>query len=105
MSGVVDLANDLSPKQWHGSKTIGASAVMIFPAHYPIMKGVQLKAGPDNTDVIYIGSSLSVTADTDSDHDGFPLQAGEGLFVPCEQMTDLTAIAGAADQKLFWFAT
>lgn len=105
MAGVVDLANDLSPKQWHGSKTIGTTAVAIFSAHYPIMKGVQLKAGPDNTDVVYIGSGSSVTADTDADHDGLPLQAGEGLFVPCEQMTNLYAIAGAADQKLFWFAT
>lgn len=105
MAGATDIGKDLSPKQWNGSKTVGTSAVAVFSAHYPILKGVQLKADPDNSDVIYIGSGLSVTAGTDGDHDGLPLQAGEGLFVPAANMTTITAIAGAASQKLFWYAT
>jgi len=101
---VVELAEDLSPVLTTGKKTIGGTAVQLFPNGLKTVKGVQFKASSGNGDTIYIGGHPSVTAGTDDDWDGMFIDASEGLFVPCKDASKLYAIAGAAAQVLYWMA-
>lgn len=94
----VNIAQDLGSSLKVGSTTVGTSAVQVIPANYSVLKGVQLKAHPDNTDPIFIGTN------TVSSASGFPLSASEGLFVPIEDLSKIYAIAGAANQDLRWAA-
>jgi hypothetical protein len=86
----------------HGAKTVGAAAVQILATAAPLSAGVQIKASDTNTGIVYIGDTSSVTANTADATDGFPLSAGQGLFVPIDDVTRLYAIASAAGQKLFY---
>jgi len=101
---VVSINKDLSSFSYHGKKTFGTTATQLLEQDYPITKGIQLKAASTNTHTIHIGSTLIVTAGTNDSLDGFPLSAGEGLFVPCVKTSSIYCIASAAGQKLFWFA-
>lgn len=85
----------------HFSKgSIGATAVQLSSSATRCFKGVQIKADPANTGVVYIGKS-DVTANTAAATDGYPLAAGEELFVPTDLLSTVYAIGSAAGQKVF----
>jgi len=96
-----NLHYDVVDTIYHGRTVIGTSATQIITLMPDAIKGVQLKAGPTNTGVIYVGVS-GVTAATAVGTDGTPLSAGEGLFVPIKDVTLLYAIASAPAQDLYW---
>jgi hypothetical protein len=62
-------------------------------ADRPLTRGVQLKAMPTNTDVIYIGN-----ADVNSQN-GFVLQAGDSVLIPVEKMEWIYTVA-PSNQRL-----
>jgi hypothetical protein len=79
--------------------TVGTTAAAIAGAFYPCKRGVGLKADPSNSGTIYVGPS-DVTAGTTAATDGWPLAAGEELFLPLDDPRALYAIATAANQQL-----
>jgi hypothetical protein len=87
-----------------GRKTVGTSAVQIYDANsYEVADhGIQVYAADDNADRVYVGSNNSVTADSNDDTDGFPLDAGNSILVPIRRPLDLWAISGTAGQKVWW---
>jgi hypothetical protein len=86
----------------HGRKSsIGTSAVPLVAASVRAAKGVQVKAAPTNTGIVYVGNS-DVTADASDATDGFPLEAGDGLFVPVDDASKVYLIGSAAGQKVFY---
>lgn len=88
----------------HGRKSsVGTSAVPLIATPYRAAKGVQLKADAANSSTVYVGNA-DVTADAADGTDGFPLSAGEGLFVPVDDASKVYLRAGASGQKVFWFA-
>jgi hypothetical protein len=88
----------------HGRKSsVGTSAVQVASTSYRAAKGVQIKADAANSAVVYVGNS-DLTADTADATDGFPLAAGEGLFVPVDDVNKIYVRGGASGQKVFWFA-
>jgi hypothetical protein len=88
---------------YHGRTVMGTSAAVMTSVNLPdAVKGVQLKAGPSNTGIIYVGN-VGVTAGSAVSTDGMPLSAGEGLFIPVKDITLIYAIASAATQDLYWF--
>lgn len=80
---------------------VGASAVQITSAVTHCQDGVQLKAADTNTGIVYVGAS-TVTANAADATDGFPLSAGQGLFVPITDASLIYVIASAAAQSVFW---
>jgi hypothetical protein len=88
----------------HGRKSsVGTTAVQLSATAYRATKGVQLKADAANSSTVYVGNA-DLTADTADATDGFPLAAGEGLFVPVDDVSKVYVRGGAAGQKVFWFA-
>lgn len=87
----------------HGAKSgIGASAVQLVSALTAVNRGVQIKAAAANTGKVYVGNS-DVTAGSADSTDGFELSAGQGLFVPTHDVSNVWVVGSAADQKVFWF--
>jgi hypothetical protein len=89
---------------FHGSKVVGTTAVQMVAADttMDLIKGVLVKADSTNTDPVYVGSQ-NVTADGDESNSGFPLAAGESIFIPTESI-NLWVISSAVTQKVFWIA-
>ncbi|RIK72110.1 MAG: hypothetical protein DCC68_26775 [Planctomycetota bacterium] len=79
--------------------TVGTTAAAIASAFYPCKRGVGLKADVGNSGTIYIGPS-DVTAGTTAATDGWPLAAGEELFLPLDDPRAVFAVASAASQQL-----
>lgn len=89
----------------HGSKSsIGATAVALSSAAITAFKGVLIKAAPNNSGIVYVGNSDAVTADGADGTTGFPLAAGESLFVEKEAAGSVYLIGSATGQKVFFIA-
>ncbi len=80
--------------------TVGTSAAAITTSEWNCRRGVGLKAAADNSGTIYVGNA-DVTPGDAAATDGWPLAAGEELFLPLDDPTSVHAIASAADQELF----
>lgn len=105
MSNQVDVASDTSDTFYTGSQTIGTTPVQFNRnGAQNINRGVQFKAASGNAGSVYIGKA-SVTADTDPERDGFPIDANQGQFVPVSDVDQIYLLASEAGQKIFWMAT
>jgi hypothetical protein len=80
---------------------IGATAVRLTTTSLHATRGVQLKAAATNTGTLYVGNS-DVTAGTVEATDGFPLTAGEALFVPVDDPSKVYLIGSAAGQAVHY---
>jgi len=98
MSSVVHIGQDLATTFYTGQVLVGTTIVQVVAQPIDIMKGVQLKAASSNAGTIYIGR------DTVSSTTGFPLLAGESVFISVEDVTKIKAIASEASQGLSWLA-
>jgi hypothetical protein len=78
---------------------VGTTAAAITSTAFACKRGVGLKAAPANTGTIYVGPA-DVTAGTTPATDGWPLAAGEEIFVPLDDPRSVYAIASAANQQL-----
>lgn len=104
MGKPVDIGADLSPRFSTGSKAVGVAAIQLFPVPFKVLKGVQLKADTTNTGIIYVGSNSGVTAAAADETDGFPISAGEGVFIATEDISKIYVIASLAAQEIYWLA-
>jgi len=96
------LGDDTVHRFDHGRKSaIGTTAVALVSASRPATRGVQLKAAADNTEAVYVGNS-DVTADSADATDGFPLAAGEGLFLAIDDASKVFLRAASGTQKVFF---
>ncbi len=94
-----------APQPFTGSVGVGTSAAAVGASSQTVAAGVQLKADPANTGTIYVGFTSGVTAGTAGATDGFPLKAGDTVFIAAElahHLDGLYAIASAASQKLYF---
>jgi hypothetical protein len=65
----------------------------------PLTKGVEIKAAAANTAEVYVGRSDLTTGGTAAT-DGFPLSAGERLFLPIDDLSKLYLRTGTATQNV-----
>ena len=87
----------------HGRKSnIDTSAVVIGGSFVP-KQGVLVKAHSSNTGIVFLGNS-DVTADSADATDGYPLSAGESVFLSAANVNMIYAIGSANDQVVFWIA-
>jgi len=88
----------------HGRASgIGTTALALTSVATPLTKGVQIRAANSNTALVYVGNG-NLTTDSADLTDGFPLAAGEALFVPINDARKVYVRSTAASQKVFWFA-
>src|SRR5690348_3824761 len=66
-------------------------------------EGVQILASSANGETIYVGYSNAITCNAGDDTDGFPLQAGASLFVPCRHASDVWVISPTLSNLVVWF--
>lgn len=88
-------------RQGHGA--VGTGATPLTDNVTQFVKGVVLKAAEANTAPIYLGG-YNVTADAAESSGGFPLAAGETLFLAIEDLNRLYAVSTAAAQDVAWIA-
>jgi hypothetical protein len=63
---------------------------------------LQIYADAGNADIIYVGYSSSITADSADSTDGFAIPAGGTIFIPVRQTGEIFVISGTASQKIWW---
>ena len=89
----------------HGSnRDVDAAAEVLTATSFFCQHGVLLKADSTNAGIIYVGLS-DVTAGTASATDGFPLSAGDTLFVEVANPNLLYVFASTTNQVIYWIAT
>ena len=103
MSQHVDIGIETASSFTNGATIIGTSAIQVIAPGRKVNKGVQLKSHVGNTATIFIGKK-GVTALTDVNTDGLPLDPGEGIFIPVEDISLIYAIASAVSQRLTFIA-
>jgi len=100
--GDVDVTSAVSSSFATGSNLdIDTSAEQLVASSVACKFGVTVKAAATNTGTVYIGASSSVTAGTTGSTDGFPLEPGESVTVPVNNVNLLYGIASVANQKVF----
>jgi hypothetical protein len=82
------------------TKTITPSAGQL-EANVTLKVGVTLKAHSTNTDIVYVGGSALLTNTTD----GYPLEAGESIFIECANVNGLYARSVTGSQKLSYIGS
>ena len=80
---------------------IDTSAEQITSTSYPATVGVLFRADASNSGVVYLGKS-TVTAGTTASTDGFPLSAGDGVFLQISNANLIYAIGSAVNQKIYF---
>lgn len=66
----------------------------------PATRGVQLKAAETNLGTVFVGNADLTT--NGSSGDGFPLAAGEGLFLPVDDLAKVYIAADEPNQRVYW---
>lgn len=82
------------------TKNVGVS-VLQLESNVAIKVGVTIKAQSTNTDFVYVGGSNLITNATD----GYPLEAGESIFVECSNINLIYARSNSGTQKLSYIAS
>jgi hypothetical protein len=96
------VADTFTSHPRHGAKSgITTSATPIVASSKSAQSGVLIRADKANTDTVYIGQS-TVTAGTTDATDGFPLYAGDFVFIPVIDAALIYAIAASGTQRVFW---
>jgi hypothetical protein len=79
------------------------SQLIVPGANLATNEGVQLLASPSNGETIYVGYNNLITANAADATDGFPLQAGASLFMPCRHASDIWLISPTLSNLVVWF--
>ena len=87
-----------------GRRTVTASAGKIFLTEVAERcdVGIQIFASSGNTSPIYVSTNSAITANSNDDTDGYPIQPGEKLLVTERTPNNLYAIAPTGSQTM-WF--
>lgn len=96
---ITQIEKDLGQQLTGFRITVGTSAVQLTATDYKPTRGVALKAAAANSGTIYVGGSNAVTAGGTAATDGYPLAAGDEIFLPVDPR-QLWAIGSAAGQNL-----
>jgi hypothetical protein len=89
----------------HGEKTsVGATALQLVAASLPIQVGIEIKAAATNAGTIYVGNSDVTAGGTDAT-DGFPLAAGERLFLAVDDVFKVWVIGSTTGLAVSWIAS
>ena len=83
-----------------GSKSITPSTTQLA-TNVPLLVGVTIKANSANTDAVYIGGSNLLTNSTD----GYPLEAGESIYIECSNVNSLYARSVTGTQTLSYIGS
>lgn len=87
-----------------GAVTVGTSVVAMSTNSAKLHGGVQVRAATTNAGIVYVGTRENLTAGTADATDGYPLSAGDTVFIPCDAESEVRAIASATSQKLFFLS-
>ncbi|MCP4899840.1 MAG: hypothetical protein GY906_22970 [bacterium] len=87
-----------------GAVTVGTTAVQISTSERALEGGVQIKADAANANPVWVGSRTNITAGTSDALDGYPLAAGEVIFLPAHSEAAVWMVSDAADMVVNYFS-
>jgi len=85
-----------------GGATIGTSVAALSADGASLKGGVQIVAASTNASIVYVGTRSTLTAGTANATDGFPLSAGDSIFLPVRKESDVYCIADAVSQQVYF---
>jgi hypothetical protein len=84
----------------YGTATVGTTAAQFTSTATALAQGVSIKALAANTNTVYVGSDSSVT-----NSNGYPLAAGEEVFIIVNDLSKVWIYGGAASQVARYIAS
>ena len=99
----MNIEKDVSDVLISGTTNLTTTNVskQIQTAHCCPKKGMQVRAGIGNGGIIYVGGS-NINGTVTSADCGFPLEAGDQLFIPCEDPRTVYAFNPTANDAIHW---
>jgi hypothetical protein len=82
------------------TKTIAATATQLN-SNFPLLVGVTVKANSTNTALVYIGGPQLLT----NPRDGYPLEAGESIYIECNNLSALYARSAEGSQLISYIGS
>ena len=82
------------------TKTIAATTTQLN-SNSPLLVGVTVKANSTNTALVYIGGPQLLTNATD----GYPLEAGESIYIECNNLNALYARSAEGSQRISYIGS
>lgn len=91
---------------FHQEKTsIGATALQLSATSIQLQVGIEIKAAAANsTGIVYVGKSTVTAGGTDTT-DGFPLAAGERLFLAIDDVSSVWVIGSTTGLAVSWIGS
>ena len=83
---------------------IDTTAETLKPNEVALVFGILVKAHKDNAGIVYVGPK-GVTADTEPATDGYPLYAGDAVFIEIDNLIKVYVIASEANQQASFIAS
>lgn len=82
-----------------GGVSVGTSVVALSANDRELKGGVQIVADAGNSGVVYVGVRATLTAGSANATDGFPLSAGDTVFLPVSKESEVQLIGSASGQS------
>jgi len=82
------------------TKIIAATTTQLN-SNTPLLVGVTIKANSTNTAIVYIGGPQLLT----NPNDGYPLEAGESIYIECNNLSLLYARSAEGSQRLSYIGS
>jgi hypothetical protein len=91
---------------YHQEKTsIGATALQLSATAIEIQTGIEIKAATANgSGIVYVGKSTVTAGGTDTT-DGFPLAAGERVFLAIDDVSKVWVIGSTTGLAVSWIGS
>jgi hypothetical protein len=86
-----------------GTISVGNSVISLSGSVFTVKSGVHLKSKLTNTGTIYVGTNQTAMATPETN--GFPLYAGDELFIETDSLTKMFFRADTLGNTLHYFAT
>ncbi len=95
----IETAVEVETSFKNGTETIGTTAGVLTSTNHSSSKGVTLSVEMSNVGTIYIGYDSTVTSSN-----GFPLEAGDSMYIPIDNPNKIYCVASQSGQDIYWFA-
>jgi len=87
-----------------GSVSVGTSVTALSSNDRELKGGVQLVADASNSGTVYVGVRTTLTAGSAAATDGYPLAAGDAVFIPSSKESEVQLIASGSGQSVYFIS-
>jgi hypothetical protein len=89
--------SSVAGKVYHETVTVGTSQVTLTDTNRPLARGILVRADANNAGTVYVGGVRVTTTGVNA---GLPLAAGDSIFIPVQDPSQVYLVASQASQAV-----